>query len=152
MALRISPDSDKELLQKSLGIFKNFYFLFLYIIHIIADIETFSVEGLRCLLLAYNVIDETKFSVWSNQYNKALADIKMIEDKKNNRLNDIDILEEYIEGDLIPLGATGIEDKLQDGVPDCIESLIEAGIKIWILTGLLLLLLLLLLLFKFFNI
>ena len=33
------------------------------------------------------------------------------------------------------LGATAIEDKLQDGVPDTIHTLHEANIKIWVLTG-----------------
>jgi phospholipid-translocating ATPase len=42
---------------------------------------------------------------------------------------------EEIERNLILLGATGIEDKLQDGVPQCIERLTQAGIKIWVLTG-----------------
>jgi phospholipid-translocating ATPase len=42
---------------------------------------------------------------------------------------------EEIEKDLKLLGATAIEDKLQDGVPQCIENLARAGIKIWVLTG-----------------
>lgn len=42
---------------------------------------------------------------------------------------------ELIERDLTLLGCTAIEDKLQDGVPQCIEILQKAGIKIWILTG-----------------
>lgn len=33
------------------------------------------------------------------------------------------------------LGATGIEDRLQDGVPETIASLISAGIVVWVLTG-----------------
>jgi magnesium-transporting ATPase (P-type) len=33
------------------------------------------------------------------------------------------------------LGATAIEDKLQEGVPDTIHTLQLAGIKIWVLTG-----------------
>lgn len=33
------------------------------------------------------------------------------------------------------LGATAIEDKLQDGVPQTIEQLSKADIKIWVLTG-----------------
>lgn len=33
------------------------------------------------------------------------------------------------------LGATAIEDKLQDGVPQTIEQLAKADIKIWVLTG-----------------
>ena len=32
-------------------------------------------------------------------------------------------------------GATGIEDKLQDGVPETIEKLRAAGINVWVLTG-----------------
>jgi len=42
---------------------------------------------------------------------------------------------EEIEKDLTLLGATAIEDKLQDGVPDAIANLSLAGIKIWVLTG-----------------
>lgn len=33
------------------------------------------------------------------------------------------------------LGATAIEDKLQDGVPETIARLSKADIKIWVLTG-----------------
>ena len=33
------------------------------------------------------------------------------------------------------LGATAIEDKLQDGVPDTIQLLRDAGIRVWMLTG-----------------
>lgn len=42
---------------------------------------------------------------------------------------------ELIEQDLILIGCTAIEDKLQEGVPTCIETLARAGIKIWVLTG-----------------
>jgi phospholipid-translocating ATPase len=40
-----------------------------------------------------------------------------------------------IETDLRLLGATAIEDKLQDGVPETIADLKRAGIKIWVATG-----------------
>jgi len=33
------------------------------------------------------------------------------------------------------LSATAIEDKLQEGVPECVADLISAGIKLWVLTG-----------------
>lgn len=42
---------------------------------------------------------------------------------------------ELIEKDLVLVGCTAIEDKLQEGVPACIETLSAAGIKIWVLTG-----------------
>lgn len=34
-----------------------------------------------------------------------------------------------------PAGATGIEDRLQESVPDTIVALREAGIQVWVLTG-----------------
>lgn len=36
---------------------------------------------------------------------------------------------------MVLLGATAIEDKLQDGVPQTIANLRKTGIKIWVLTG-----------------
>ncbi|CAN0870411.1 Putative phospholipid-transporting ATPase 9 [Linum grandiflorum] len=47
----------------------------------------------------------------------------------------IEKVAEDVEKDLILLGATAVEDKLQNGVPDCIDKLAQAGIKIWVLTG-----------------
>ena len=40
-----------------------------------------------------------------------------------------------IEQGVSMIGATAIEDRLQEGVPECIASLQEAGIKTWVLTG-----------------
>lgn len=42
---------------------------------------------------------------------------------------------EEIECDMVLVGVTAIEDKLQDGVPQTIANLQMAGIKIWVLTG-----------------
>ena len=53
----------------------------------------------------------------------------------HKREEQIDRLYEEIEKDLTLIGMTAIEDKLQDGVPDCIENLTRAGIKVWMLTG-----------------
>ena len=44
-------------------------------------------------------------------------------------------VQEEIEKDLILLGATAIEDKLQDEVGETILNLREAGLKVWVLTG-----------------
>lgn len=44
-------------------------------------------------------------------------------------------LEEVIEKELELIGATAIEDKLQDNVKITIERLRSAGIKVWMLTG-----------------
>lgn len=40
-----------------------------------------------------------------------------------------------VESNLSLIGATGIEDRLQEGVPDTLNSLISAGIVVWVLTG-----------------
>ena len=52
-----------------------------------------------------------------------------------NRDAQLNEVYEEIEKDMTLLGATAIEDKLQDGVPDAIANLSQAGIKIWVLTG-----------------
>lgn len=52
-----------------------------------------------------------------------------------NRQKKLDAVYEEIEQNMILLGATAIEDKLQDGVPETIAKLTEANIKIWVLTG-----------------
>lgn len=40
-----------------------------------------------------------------------------------------------IEKNLELIGATAIEDKLQDQVPETIAALLKADINIWVLTG-----------------
>lgn len=47
----------------------------------------------------------------------------------------MDAIYEEIETEMMLLGVTAIEDKLQDGVPQSIANLILGGIKIWVLTG-----------------
>lgn len=42
---------------------------------------------------------------------------------------------EEIEKDLTLVGVTAVEDELQEGVPETLTSLREAGIKVWVLTG-----------------
>lgn len=56
-------------------------------------------------------------------YNEAAATI-------NGRGEALDRAADLIEKDLFVLGATAIEDKLQDGVPDTIHTLQQAGIKV----------------------
>ena len=47
----------------------------------------------------------------------------------------LDEVAEEIEVNMELLGATAIEDKIQDGVPEAIADLMEGGLKIWVLTG-----------------
>jgi hypothetical protein len=52
-----------------------------------------------------------------------------------NRDDKLAAVYEEIETDMLLIGATAIEDKLQDGVPEAIANLLLADIKIWVLTG-----------------
>lgn len=44
-------------------------------------------------------------------------------------------MQEEIEKGLVLIGATAIEDKLQDQVGETIDFMKKAGIKVWVLTG-----------------
>uniref|UniRef100_A0A8D3CEC5 Phospholipid-transporting ATPase n=1 Tax=Scophthalmus maximus TaxID=52904 RepID=A0A8D3CEC5_SCOMX len=88
----------------------------------------FAGEGLRTLALAYRDLDENHFEVWMK---KLLFASTVIE----NREDQLAVLYEEIEQGLKLLGATAIEDKLQEGVPETIACLNLADIKIWVLTG-----------------
>ncbi|KAI9197490.1 uncharacterized protein BJ171DRAFT_221525 [Polychytrium aggregatum] len=91
-------------------------------------LEECACEGLRTLCIAYREVSEAEYSEWSSIYDRAATTI-------TNRQEELDRAAELIEKDLFLIGATAIEDKLQDGVPDTIHTLMEAGIKIWVLTG-----------------
>ena len=100
----------------------------------IAHVEEFSDEGLRCLLVCYKELEYDAFVKWFEAYNIVCADVHQIELRKRiaNRIED---LEEEIESGLTLVGATALEDRLQDGVPECISELAMAGLVIWVLTG-----------------
>ncbi|XP_062998720.1 probable phospholipid-transporting ATPase IM [Elgaria multicarinata webbii] len=88
----------------------------------------FAGEGLRTLALAYKNVNEEQFQEWFEVYQKANAS----QDSREEQLNSV---YEEIERDLKLLGATAIQDKLQEGVSETIASLSLANIKIWVLTG-----------------
>jgi phospholipid-transporting ATPase len=92
-------------------------------------LEEYAVEGLRTLCLAYREIPEAEYREWQGIYNTAQTTVG------GNRAEELDKAAEIIEHDFTLLGATAIEDKLQDGVPETIHTLQTAGIKVWVLTG-----------------
>lgn len=91
-------------------------------------LESYGADGLRTLCLAYADLDPNFYEEWNEKFIAAKSSLRDREKK-------LDEVAELIEKDLILLGATAIEDKLQEGVPQCIETLRHAGIKIWVLTG-----------------
>ncbi|TYH61651.1 hypothetical protein ES332_D07G067300v1 [Gossypium tomentosum] len=92
-------------------------------------IEEYADAGLRTLVLAYREINEEEYV----EFNEKFMEAKNIVSADREEM--IEEVAESIERDLILLGATAVEDKLQNGVPECIDKLAQAGIKIWVLTG-----------------
>lgn len=91
-------------------------------------LEEFAADGLRTLCIASKIVSEEEYQAWSSKYYEASVSM-------DNRADKLDEVAELIEGGLFLLGATAIEDKLQDGVPETIQTLQGAGIKLWVLTG-----------------
>ncbi|KAL5725142.1 P-type phospholipid transporter [Ranunculus cassubicifolius] len=85
--------------------------------------------GLRTLLVAYRDLGEEEYNTWKAEFLKAKTSITADRDAL------VDAAADKIERNLFLLGATAVEDKLQNGVPECINKLAQAGIKIWVLTG-----------------
>ncbi|KAL3824467.1 hypothetical protein ACJIZ3_020496 [Penstemon smallii] len=85
--------------------------------------------GLRTLALAYKKLDEAEYFAWNEEFTKAKTSIGGDREGMLERISDV------MEKDLILVGATAVEDKLQKGVPQCIDKLAQAGLKIWVLTG-----------------
>ena len=87
-------------------------------------------DGLRTLVLAVRDLSEQEFTDWKAAHH--LAAIAM-----ENREDELDRVYNQIERDLVLLGATAIEDKLQDGVPRTIANLRNSGINLYLIINLL---------------
>jgi phospholipid-translocating ATPase len=94
----------------------------------VQSVNEFATDGLRTLLYAYRFIDESEYAEWKRAYDEATISLVDREDK-------VEKAGEMIEHELDLAGATAIEDKLQDGVPESMDKLRRANIRIWMLTG-----------------
>ncbi len=93
-------------------------------------------DGLRTLVFAYRLLTPADFERFFEEFHRANADVQ--EKAKHDAHimpNAVDDAMDSVERELVLLGATANEDELQDGVPDTIATLSEAGIKVWMLTG-----------------
>eukprot|EP01103_Thecamoeba_quadrilineata_P000633 TRINITY_DN10544_c0_g1_i1.p1 TRINITY_DN10544_c0_g1~~TRINITY_DN10544_c0_g1_i1.p1 ORF type:complete len:1100 (-),score=167.10 TRINITY_DN10544_c0_g1_i1:151-3450(-) len=94
----------------------------------IDNLREFARNGLRTLNVAYTELSEEEYSNWAAVYKEASHAL-------HDRETKLDDAAELIEQNLTLIGATAIEDRLQDGVPETISILMQAGLKIWVLTG-----------------
>lgn len=91
-------------------------------------LEAYATEGLRTLCVAQREIPWSQYLKWNARHHEASTSL----DKREIKM---EAVADSIERDLVLLGGTAIEDRLQVGVPDAIETLGRAGIKLWVLTG-----------------
>eukprot|EP00002_Diphylleia_rotans_P008232 TRINITY_DN1796_c0_g1_i6.p1 TRINITY_DN1796_c0_g1~~TRINITY_DN1796_c0_g1_i6.p1 ORF type:complete len:2039 (+),score=319.04 TRINITY_DN1796_c0_g1_i6:175-6291(+) len=94
----------------------------------LSHIDRFANEGLRTLVLAMAELSEEEYHIWHMKFKDASTSL-------TNRQTLLDEAAAMIESNLTLLGATGVEDRLQDLVPDTIQTLMRAGIRVWMLTG-----------------
>ena len=95
----------------------------IYEIETIKHLNEYGEAGLRTLALAYRVLDESEYSAWNTEFLKAKTTIGHHREAELERVSDT------IERDLILVGATAVEDKLQKGVRFCDFLLIFAFLK-----------------------
>ena len=91
-------------------------------------LKLFADQGWRTLVLSYKIISKAQYEAYEKLITEANQDFL----NREKRL--LEVFEE-VEKDLILIGATAVEDKLQDDVESTLVALREAGIKIWVLTG-----------------
>jgi phospholipid-translocating ATPase len=116
-------DDDEDLVDEALVVNEK-----LVVERCFQHINDFATEGLRTLMYGYRQISEEEYTTWKQVYLNAatsLVDRQALIEKAADR----------IENQLELVGATAIEDRLQKGVPDTIDRLRRAGIKLWMLTG-----------------
>jgi magnesium-transporting ATPase (P-type) len=94
-----------------------------------SHLDAFAREGLRTLVMCQRYVDEDEFNSWYAVWQHLQLSTRV---DKETRLDDHG---DKIEHGYELIGASAIEDKLQDGVPDTIALLLRANIRVWMLTG-----------------
>ncbi|KAL4569703.1 hypothetical protein LXL04_025345 [Taraxacum kok-saghyz] len=92
-------------------------------------LSNYAEEGLRTMVFAYRRIEKAQYEEWASMSAIAKATIGPEREELLEKASEI------IENDLVLVGAVAVEDRLQDGVPECIGKLAQAGLHIWLLTG-----------------
>eukprot|EP00759_Apiculatamorpha_spiralis_P026361 PhF_6_TR29350/c0_g1_i5/m.43140/K14802/DRS2, ATP8A; phospholipid-transporting ATPase len=94
----------------------------------VTELEATSRLGLRTLVIGWKTITKEMFDKWNDEYQRSLCDMQ---DRKAKVLESCLKMEHSFH----LVGTTAIEDKLQEGVPETIRFMLDAGIDIWMLTG-----------------
>lgn len=84
------------------------------------QLDLYARQGLRVLVMAKRHLDPLEFTEWWTKH----QDIEMSLEHREKRMRESFA---QLESNLTLLGATGIEDRLQEGVPETIVALRKAG-------------------------
>ncbi|MPC48007.1 putative phospholipid-transporting ATPase IF [Portunus trituberculatus] len=84
--------------------------------------------GLRTLAVGRRELSDHQYQLFATQ----LSEARMMMEGREEAVRKV---MDQMETELTLLGATGVEDLLQEGVQETLESLRVAGIKVWVLTG-----------------
>ena len=95
-------------------------------------VDEFAKKGLRTLCYSFKIIPDNEYNGWFTKYKNAKENINIDKDLYDRNL---DQLQEEIEKNCYLLGATALEDQLQDNVEQDVGEFIDAGINFWMLTG-----------------
>ncbi|SBS86795.1 P-type ATPase, putative [Plasmodium ovale curtisi] len=98
--------------------------------HVEYQLNAFATSGLRTLVLGYKHLTEEEFTI---MYSKHMDARKKTEVEKDETY--VQNFYEEAENNLVIIGCTGIDDKLQEDVPQVIQDLRDAGMTICVLTG-----------------
>ncbi|XP_014209403.1 probable phospholipid-transporting ATPase VA isoform X2 [Copidosoma floridanum] len=98
------------------------------------QVAAYAKQGLRTLMMARRSLAAQDFKRWMELHAELEATGAPGE---SGNARERQMRESYanLECQLSLLGATGIEDKLQSGVPESVASLVSAGIVVWLVTG-----------------
>ena len=94
-------------------------------------LDKFAKQGLRTLCFGYKRIQRELYQKWEAKY----KEIKHLSLKNEAYQNDLDRIIKYLESNVILLGITALEDKLQEEVEKDIKKFIDGGINFWMITG-----------------
>jgi phospholipid-translocating ATPase len=90
--------------------------------------ENLACMGLRTLVITQKLLEKSFYDKWIKEYYTACVSME-------NRKEKINSVIKLLENNMEFLTVTGVEDQLQEEVNETIDSLKNAGIKIWMLTG-----------------
>ncbi|KAM4733121.1 phospholipid-transporting ATPase IG isoform 1-T2 [Anableps anableps] len=91
-------------------------------------VERNATDGYRTLCVAYKHLS-------TEEYAKADADLREARLALQDREEKLMAVYNQVETDMILIGATAVEDQLQDEAAQTMEALQGAGMKVWVLTG-----------------